>query len=249
LGVRSADQPTAHHGQYFLKQTIRNYDEAKLLRRKTQVTQITPIRPPTQQGGNSASGSVSQLKLPRAAAKNKETTRQAGAGVGRVVATPYAPKARKGRPPPHTGDPRITERCDNSRCPQPPPGDDDNEETVYERINPAGDRTTLLTSVGLKHERVNGDGNCLPYSVLQSIGRPVNWEAAIKLREEAIAHARKLPHETQIELRLCRPDTHPHDPMGNDLNHRGVGNVWPIAAHAKYGTAHGFRLGVCKFLV
>jgi hypothetical protein len=61
-------------------------------------------------------------------------------------------------------------------------------------------------------------------AVLQSAGRPVNWEAAIKLRKEAIAHARALPQDTQIELRLCRPETHPHDPMGNDLNHREVEN-------------------------
>jgi hypothetical protein len=115
--------------------------------------------------------------------------------------------------------------------------------------DPAGDRTTLLGSVELKHARVNGDGNCLPYSVLQSAGRPATaWEAAIKLREEAIAHAKALPPDAQIEMRLRRPDTHPHDPMGNNLNHREVENVWPIAAQAKYGTAHGFRLGAAAWM-
>jgi hypothetical protein len=92
------------------------------------------------------------LKLPRADAKNKKTNtnRQAGAGLGRVVATPYAPKARKAPPlpPRETGDPPITGRRDNSRCPQPPPGDNENDITEYDqRFNPAGDRTTLLESV------------------------------------------------------------------------------------------------------
>jgi hypothetical protein len=151
-------------------------------------------------------------------------------------------------PPRETGDPPTTGRRDNSRCPQPPPGDDDNDITEYDqRFNPAGDRTTLLGSVELKHVGIRGDGNCLPYSVLQSAGQPVSWEAAIKLREEAIVHAKALPRDTQIELRLCRPVTHPHDPMGNDLNHREVENVWPIAAQAKYRTPH-FRLGVAAWM-
>jgi hypothetical protein len=226
MQVKAGDQPTAHHGQYFVQQAIWNYDVAKLLRKKTHVTQTTPIRPPTQQGGNSASGPVSQLKLTRAAAKNKETNMQAGAGVGRIVATPYVPKARKGPPQRETGDPPTTGRRDNSRCPQPPPGDDDNDIKEYDqRFNPAGDRTTPLRSVDLKHVGIRGDGNCLPYSVLQSAGQPGTWEAAISLRGEAIAHAKALPPDSQIELRLCRPVTHPNDPMGNDLNHREVENV------------------------
>jgi hypothetical protein len=80
MQAKAGDQPTAHHGQYFLKKAIRHYDVAKLLRKKTHVTQTAQqpaICPPTQrqQSGNSASGPVSQLKLTRADAKNKETSK------------------------------------------------------------------------------------------------------------------------------------------------------------------------------
>lgn len=48
MQVKAGDHPTAHHGQYFLKQAFLNYEVAKLLRMGTLVTQIIPIRPPTQ---------------------------------------------------------------------------------------------------------------------------------------------------------------------------------------------------------
>jgi hypothetical protein len=45
MQAKAGDQPTAHHGQYFIQQAIRNYDVVKILRKKTHVTQITPFRP------------------------------------------------------------------------------------------------------------------------------------------------------------------------------------------------------------
>jgi hypothetical protein len=114
-------------------------------------------------------------------------------------------------------------------------------------MNPAGDLTTLLRGVGLKPESVRGDGNCLPYSVLRSAGRPASWDEAIKLRVEAIDHARALPRNTQIELGLCRPGTHRDDPMGQHLNHKEKENYWPIAAQGKYGPPN-FRLGAAAWM-
>ena len=100
---------------------------------------------------------------------------------------------------------------------------------------PAGNLTTLLTSVGLAPQCVRGDGNCLIYSVLRSAGRTASWEEAIRIRTAAIALAEALPENVKQDLRLSRPHKYPRDPMGNNLNHKEPENYWPIAAQAKYG--------------
>jgi hypothetical protein len=100
---------------------------------------------------------------------------------------------------------------------------------------PAGNLITLLTSVGLAPQQVDGDGNCLIYSVLRSAGRTASWEAAIAIRTAAITLAKALPESVKQDLRLSRPQQYPHDPMGNNLDHSKKENYWPIAAQAKHG--------------
>jgi hypothetical protein len=243
---KAGGHPTAHHGQYFLKQTIMNYEVAKILRTGTPVFQVTPFSPHTQQGGVRANGPARHPNPPPGAAK-KSTNRQTRAGEGRIVANPVAPRARKGRLPMHNVSSITPEKRDNRRCPQPPPGEDDDDVQIYdEAMNPAGDLTTLLREVGLKQDSVRGDGNCLPYSVLRSSGRLDSWEEAIKLRMGAISHAKTLPPDTQIELGLRRPGSL-RDPMGQYLNHTEEENYWPIAAQEKYGPPH-FRLGAAAWM-
>jgi hypothetical protein len=100
---------------------------------------------------------------------------------------------------------------------------------------PAGILTTLLASVGLAPQQVAGDGNCLIYSILRSAGRTASWEEAIRIRTAAIALAEALPESVKQDLRLSRPHTYPHDPMGKHLDHSKKENYWPISAQAKYG--------------
>jgi len=99
----------------------------------------------------------------------------------------------------------------------------------------------LLVSVNLTHASIQGDGNCLPYAVLRSAGKAVSWEAAIALRNAAITHARSLPQHIQEKLNLRRPEN-VGDPMGNNLDHRLICNVWPIEVQAKYGKLSTGRL-------
>jgi hypothetical protein len=62
---------------------------------------------------------------------------------------------------------------------------------------PAGNLNVMLASVALAPEGVRGDGNCMIYAALRSSGRPASWNAAIEIREAAIALALALPREVK----------------------------------------------------
>jgi len=236
--VEAGDQPTAHHGLHFIRLAINDYNVKKILKKGIQVTQIIPGRSPHPQGA----GTSGHLVVISPGAPNTRTThppKAAGSRAAGKKATrnPQAPTGSEDDDGFSIGPTLITNPDDGfSIGPTLITNPDDGFSIGPTLItNPAGDFAALLATLRLIPVGVTGDGNCLPYAVLRSAGRMVNWEAAITLRTAAVNHALLLTPEVQEDLLLRRSEDHPNDPMGNILNHNDRRNIWPIAAQARYG--------------
>jgi len=74
----------------------------------------------------------------------------------------------------------------------------------------------LYKTVNLEDMDVCRDGNCFLYAALGINGHGAGHpQAAVTLRNQAIAHARSLPVTVQNYQELRRPAEHPTDPYGD----------------------------------